>query len=296
MAASQPEVVIVGAGPAGIAAAIQLRRSEIPFVLLEKDRVGGLLWNANLVENYPGFPNGISGPRLIALFEKQMRRLGIEVVADEVTSLDVGSQGPIVGARAHTYSPRAVLVASGTAPRPFPLEIPADARDRVFATVLPLLRARRKHVAIVGAGDAALDYALNLLRRNTVTILNHCTAIQGLPLLWERARASANFHYRDEINVTRVSTSEGSRSLMLQCESKGTASTVSADYVIFALGREAHTSFLSARVREQESILQERGKLYFVGDVRNGPLRQTAIAAGDGLRAAMQIYNARRAG
>ena len=67
--AAQPfyDLIIIGAGPAGTMAAIQLKRYDIPFVLLEKERVGGLLWNANLVENYPGFPAGVSGPKLMLL-------------------------------------------------------------------------------------------------------------------------------------------------------------------------------------------------------------------------------------
>ncbi len=224
-----------------------------------------------------------------------MERIGVEVVLDEVTMLEVGKKVLIVRARSHSYGPRVVVVASGTAPRPFPLEIPANMRNRVFSTVSPILNARRKHVVIVGAGDAALDYALNLLRRNTVTILNRSNAIQGLPLLWERARSSAAFHYYDEITVTNFVASETCNSLALQCESKGAESTISADYVIFALGRESHMTFLSPHTREQERTLLERGQLYFIGDVKNGPLRQTAIATGDGLRAAMQIYNAGRA-
>lgn len=291
---TQPEVVIIGAGPAGVAAAIQLRRYGVRFVLLERERIGGLLWNANLVENYPGFPNGITGPRLVGLFEKQMGRLGVDVVLDEVTALDVEESLPIVKARSNSYCPQVVVVASGTTPRPFPLNIPANVRGRVFSTVSPILKARNKHVVIVGAGDAALDQALNLLRRNTVTILNRNSAVPGLPLLWERVQSSAGFNYCDETNVADIAASEESRSLTLQCESNGTRSTISADYAIFALGRESEMGFLSPRTLELESTLVERGHLYFIGDVKNGLLRQTAIAAGDGLRAAMQIYNARR--
>jgi thioredoxin reductase len=291
--ADQPEVVIVGAGPAGIAAAIQLCRYGIPFVILEKERVGGLLWNANLVENYPGFPNGIPGPKLVTLFRKQMERIGVEVVMDEVLTLDVGKKTLVVKARSKSYDPRVVVVASGTSPRPFPLELPVHVRNRVFSTVSPIWNVRRKHVVIIGAGDAAIDYALNLLRHNSVTILNRSQAIQGLPQLWERASASAAFKYCDEIVVTDIARSKTRAGLQLQCASNGAQSTISADYVIFALGREPHMDFLSARIREQQGALLDDGRLYLIGDVKNGMLRQTAIAAGDGLRVAMQVYGAR---
>ena len=147
----------------------------------------------------------------------------------------------------------------------------------------------RADVVVVGAGDAALDFTLNLLRHNAVTLLNRGGEIQGLPLLWERARAATGLQYHDETSVTGVGGSEGNGSVTLQCESHGTRSAISADYVVFALGREPQADFLSKRAREQESSLLQGGQLYYIGDVRNGLLRQTAIAVGDGVRAAMQV-------
>ena len=296
MAIPRCDVVIIGAGPAGIATAIQLRRYDIPTVLIEKERIGGLLWNANLVENYPGFPNGISGPKLARLFEKQMERIGVEVVFDEVRTLDVVSETLTVGTCLNSYRPRAVVVASGTRPRPFPLEVSAHVRDRVFSTVYPILNVRRKHVVIIGAGDAAFDYALNLSRCNTVTILNRHGETQCLPLLWERARACAAISYRDGIAAGQIVEADAGSGLILQCESGGLEATVAADYVVFAIGREPQMNFLSARAMEWESALLERGQLYYIGDVKNGLLRQTAIAVGDGLKAAMQIYRMWRNG
>ena len=78
------DIVIIGAGPAGIAAAIQLKRTGIDFQILEKDRIGGLLWHANFVENYPGFPSGVSGPDLVKCFKLHLKQLNIEVQKTDV--------------------------------------------------------------------------------------------------------------------------------------------------------------------------------------------------------------------
>ncbi|MCJ7735347.1 MAG: NAD(P)-binding domain-containing protein, partial [Anaerolineales bacterium] len=77
-------VVIIGAGPAGLAAGMQLKRQGISALILERNRVGGLLWNANWVENYPGFPDGISGADMVGLFQEQADRLGVEIYHEEV--------------------------------------------------------------------------------------------------------------------------------------------------------------------------------------------------------------------
>lgn len=163
--AIKTDVVIIGAGPAGITAAIQLKRYGVPFALLEKGRVGGLLWNANLVENYPGFPNGISGPELVALLVQHMARLAVEVTCGEVVALDYDEFGLLVSTQNSTYRPRCVVVATGTQPRPFSLPISPNARGRVVRDVVPLLNVEGKHVAIIGAGDAAFDHALNKIGR-----------------------------------------------------------------------------------------------------------------------------------
>ena len=297
------EVAIIGAGPAGMTAAIQLKRYGIPFVFLEKERIGGLLWNANLVENYPGFPAGVSGPKLINLIGKQMERIEVEVNFETVTKLSVENDRFLVETSRTSYCPKYVVVASGTKPNPIPVAIPVKAQKLVFSDVFPLLEESDKRVIIIGAGDAAFDYALNLVkRRNIVTILNRGGDVKCLELLWKRAMAESAIEYRAEAPVRKVeldetpperggetaSTLSGTGRLEVQLEA---GESLMADYLIFAIGRVPQMDFLSASIREQESVLKAEGKLYFAGDVQNGNLRQTAISAGDGLRAAMQIYH-----
>jgi thioredoxin reductase (NADPH) len=277
------EVVIIGAGPAGMTAAIQLKRYGIPFVLLEKERVGGLLWNANLVENYPGFPAGISGPKLVGLIEKQMERIGVDVTFDSVLRLGNGEKGFCVKTLRTNYDARFVIVASGTKSNSFPLLIPDIARGLVFSDVYHLLNESKKRIVIIGAGDAAFDYALNLVKKgNFVTILNRGGDVKCLRLLWERAMAEPNIAYRAEIPISKVDFDAAAGRLKIQTEA---GESLETDYLLFAIGRVPQTDFLPDKLTGKKV----KG-LYFVGDVKNGLFRQAAIAAGDGLRAAMEIY------
>jgi len=295
-----------------MAAAIQLRRYGIPALLVEKTRLGGLLWNANLVENYPGFPAGVSGPKLVHLIEKQMERLGVPVSFDEVTKIDQNHAGFQVSTLTTYHLPRFVIVASGTRPRPIPLPIPAAVQNRVFSEVYPLLGVRGKRVVIVGAGDAAFDYALNLSKNgNFVTILNRGQAVKCLSLLKERAAAQASIAYFDGKPVSRVEAGGAADRLIVRCAA---GESFEAEYLVFATGRQPELGFLpdpqDVRRTWLDGVPSGEGdvcltgaveadrcdapsapeNLFFVGDVKNGLYRQAAIAAGDGLRAAMQIY------
>ncbi|MBU1708243.1 FAD-dependent oxidoreductase, partial [bacterium] len=109
-------VVVIGAGPAGIATAIQLRRHGIEPVLFEQNSVGGLLRNANLVENYPGFPEGIAGPALVALFQQQLENAGVVVHNEKVLELEFREEAFFINTEHRTAQFPIAVIASGTIP------------------------------------------------------------------------------------------------------------------------------------------------------------------------------------
>ncbi len=284
------EIAVIGAGPAGLAAAIQLKRYGFTPFIFERDAVGGLLRNANLVENYPGFPAGISGQALVKLMKEQARRIGLEITFQEVQELSYLNEHFLVKTPHRVAAFNIVLIASGTRPRiNREVLIPEKLQAHVFYEVYPLLHLVGKQIAILGAGDAAFDYALNLSRRNQVILLNRSSQIRCLPLLFERVAQTSRVQYCDNIKILAVRESLLS-GLELECEGSTGQVSYLIDKLIFAIGREPQTTFLSSSICPITRDLEEQGRLFFIGDVRNERYRQTSIAVGNGVLAAMKIY------
>jgi len=284
-------VAIIGAGPAGLAMAIQLKRYGINPVVYECRQPGGLLWNANLVENYPGFPGGIRGPELVRLLVEQARETGVEITYEEVTSLDC--KGNVFSLRSgqKRYQYGWVAIASGTRPVMAPLkDLPVETKKYIHYEVYPLLNLKWKKIVIVGAGDAAFDYALNLAWQNEVTILNRGSEKSCLPLLYERVQDHPNITYMQNIGVSQVELDDVLSQLQLTCTSPAGMRKLVADYLLFAIGREPRLGFLSENLIQSQEELVESGRLFLIGDVKNDIYRQTAIAVGDGIMAAMKLY------
>lgn len=282
-------VVIIGGGPAGLAAAMQLSRQGHKSLLLEKDRVGGLLWNANLVENYPGFPAGIRGPELVALFKEQAQRLDVKIARDEALEIGFDGKNFRIGTRTGELTAAVIVMATGTVPRKLPEHLmSSEIADRIFSEVYPLLGSQGKEVVIIGGGDAAFDYALNLARANQVMVLTRGKEIQSLPLLVDRAQDHPSITCRLGVEVLAVHPGHKS-GLEIKVVENGREGTLAGDYLIAAIGREPARSLLSPSIMNGIEQLQEEHRFFQIGDLKNGLYRQTTIAVGDGIRAAMEI-------
>ncbi|MFQ6093648.1 MAG: NAD(P)/FAD-dependent oxidoreductase [bacterium] len=284
------DVVVIGAGPAGIATAIQLKRSNIEPVLLEQGEIGGLLRNANLVENYPGFPEGISGPDLVELFEKHLENTGVRVNFERALELEYRERAFFIKTNRRMIRSTIVVIATGTRPRTIPaLSILDDMKERIFYEIDPIGGIKNKRIAIIGAGDAAFDYALNLSQKNEVIILNRRKQAECIPVLEERSMKSENISCLHNVNVDINSEDNKILLTCIDCDSQN-ATKICTDYVVIAIGREPCLDFLGEEIKKCFENLIKTNLLYMVGDIRNEIYRQTAICVGDGIKAAMKIY------
>ena len=241
------------------------------------------------MENYPGFPEGISGIDLVGLMKKHLTVLGIEVVFEEVTEVEVEHDRFLVEAGGNTIQARSVLVASGTRPEKLAsVAIPHELSDRITYEIDPIRSIRGKSVAIIGAGDAAFDYALSIEEHNDVTILSRGHEPRCLPLLGERVRMSPRISF---IPDTELATIEGGKGdeLVLGCRNPGGASEISADHLVIAIGRDPELGFMLQQSAGLDATRYRERFQLLIGDVRRGRMRQTAIAVGDGMVAAMVI-------
>lgn len=286
-------VAIIGAGPAGIAAAIQLQRSGIEFLLLEKNRIGGLLNEANLVENYPGIPNGVPGRTLTARLKRQLSAAGINIEKAQVRCLAYHDGCFMIQTEKQTIRAVKVILACGTLPLPPgpPLD-QLQPQERIFNSVLPLLKSKQKIITIIGGGDAAFDYALNLAGKNKVHILYRSNKPLCLPILFSRCRQHPNIIIHENSRLTNAMTNEGATEIILKTLDplSGQKNEIVCHLILTAIGRVPALHFLDTVLRADSAELQLQKKIFLAGDVGNGRFRQAAIAAADGLRAAMEIH------
>lgn len=295
MRLSRIKVAIIGAGPAGMAAALQLQRFGIETILLGADLPGSLLKNAWLVENYLGITPGMSGQDLLRVFQQHLKQNKITVINTAVKILDyaVTEQLFTIKTATKNYEADYVVVATGTKPKVLPLMTTVqDARKKyVFSEVFPLLKKRKRTIVIIGAGDAAFDNALNLAKYNKVIICGRGKNLSALPLLVQQAVKNQHITcYQDHELHSILAGSQ--KNLTCKFVNKESQMSLDTDYLLIAIGRTPQKDFYTDRLQSWEKQLLKCHKLFLAGDIKNAIYRQVAIAVSDGIVAAMQIFYA----
>jgi thioredoxin reductase len=283
------DVIIIGAGPAGISCAIQLKRYGIEPLIFEKNETGGMLRYANLVENYPGFPNGITGIDLVGLFKKHIEKNNINICSENVISVKYSEQLFFIETAGDVFNSKVLVIASGTKPnKKTGVVVPSGLEKNVLYDITLVMGCSGKKIVIAGAGDLAIDYSMTLGRKNDVTVINRSDKIKCIPALLKRIESLINFRYIEKTFVKNIMP-QSPDGINIECESKGKPLTLTAEYLIFSIGRLPQLDFIGEEFNEISDELEFNGKLFRIGDVNNLYFRQTAIAAGDGIKTAMQI-------
>lgn len=276
------DCIIIGAGPAGIAAAVQATRLGLNVVVFEKSHIGGLIRNASWIENYPPYFTGISGENFALKLAAYALKFNIKILKDCVVFADYNDSKFIVKTINNNYLSTSLIVASGTNYKKPDIAISDELSDRVFYEITELKNTVHKHITIIGSGDAAFDYAVTLSKQNTVTILNRSENEKCLPDLYNKVLKIKTIKYVNNFIVKEIK----SKNAYIEISSDKNENQ-ECDFIVFAIGRHPEDSFLSENLRKNCNNIPAFKK---AGDVKNDIFRQCSIAIGDGVKSAMEIY------
>lgn len=279
-------IAIIGAGPAGIACAVQLKRMGWEADIFEKERVGGLLHNAGVIHNYIGFPDGIRSTDIIEKLEKYVLNYNVKIIFEEIIMLDYAEDEYKLATKNNLYTYNIIVVASGT--KPNTVNWSEKYPDKIFYEIKKIRDIENKSISIIGAGDAAFDYALQLHSKSNISIFNRTNRHKCLKSLHDEVMEKQNIKYHSNYELHNIDLQDDKLYLSFNCEEK--KSIHITDYLIFAVGRKANRAFIDEHIAEDEQDkLVDTRRLYFAGDVCRGDYRQLSIAGGDGVRTAMEI-------
>jgi len=295
---TEVELIIVGGGPAGLTSAIYSARALIDTLVIEKMLPGGQPVLTTFIENYPGFPEGISGPELAERLESQAGKFGAKIITSRpVLNIYRKEEGFEVKTEMESFLGKAVIVATGTSPRK--LNVPGEeeftGRGVSYCAVCDGAFYRDRVVAVVGGGDSAMDESIYLTRfANKVFVIHRRNQLRAEKILQERAFSNPKISF---IWDTEVQSIEGDRKvelLKLKNVKTGEISELKVNGIFIYIGSTPNSSMVKDLVELDKNgfIITDNCMktsvpgLFAAGDVRNTNFRQLATAIGDGAIAA----------
>ncbi len=291
-------LLIIGGGMAGFTAAVYAGRALLEPLVLVGPAPGGQTATTDLMENFPGFPEGIPGHVLAQKVQEQAERFGARIVMDEVREVDFSRRPFLVRTWDKEYKARAVIVATGAAPRR--LGVPGEdrfiGRGVSFCATCDGFFYRDKEVVVVGGGDAALDEGLFLTRfARQVTIVHRRDQLRAQKLLQQRAFANERIRFVWNSVVTEILGETRVTGVRLRNVKTGEEQVLPADGVFVYIGMNPNTALFRGQLALDENgyiITDKRQRtnipgVYAAGDVQDPWFRQSVIAAASGAAAAM---------
>ncbi len=294
------EVIIVGGGPAGLTAGLYASRAGLKALLVERGLFGGQIVNARHIENYPGFPEGISGIDLAALMQQQAIKYGLETMNAEVKAIRPGDIYSVVTTNG-SFKAQAVIIAAGSKHRK--LDVPGE--DRLLGLGVSYCATcdgfffRDLDVAVVGGGDTAITDALELAQHaSRVYIIHRRDKLRAGHVLQQQALAQAKLKFIWNTVVEEITGDKKVTGLRLRNVKTGEISTLSLAGVFVAVGLEPNSQCFADIVKLDEAghiitnefMSTSAPGIFAVGDIRKNSVRQIASAVGDGATAAIAAF------
>jgi thioredoxin reductase (NADPH) len=294
------KLAIIGSGPAGLTAAVYAARANLePIVFAGNTPLGQLMITSD-VENYPGFPDGILGPELMALFRAQAERFGSVLVEKDVTRVDFSERPFRLWVGEDAYTADAVIVATGASALWLGLPSEEEFRGRGVSACATCdgFFFREREIAVVGGGDTALEEALFLTKfASKVTMLVRRDAFRGSKIMQDRALNHPKIEVRWNSEVTEVLGDMTVKQLALRDTSTGEESSLEVQGLFIAIGYKPNTDLFKGQLDldprgycktadEGDSATNVEG-VFVAGDVHDHKYRQAITAAGEGCKAAI---------
>jgi thioredoxin reductase (NADPH) len=292
------QLIIIGGGPAGLSAGLYASRSKLDALLIEKAGLGGQILNAEMVENYPGFPQGISGSELGDLMAQQATKYGLPTAFAEVQGVEIRGDEKIVTTSDGQYSAKAVIIAAGS--EHSKLGVPGEEEFRgkgiSYCAMCDGAFFREQIVAVVGGGNVALNDALFLTRFATkVIVIHRRDQLRATKILQDKAFANPKIEFLWDTVVESITGDKLVREIKLRNVKTGNVSSLAVSGVFVAVGLHPNTGYLKELLTLDEGgFIPVNGQMetgvpgvYAAGDIRAGSIRQVVSAAGDGATAAI---------
>jgi thioredoxin reductase (NADPH) len=295
---NRTKVLIIGSGPAGLTAAIYAARANLEPIVLAGVVPGGQLMITSDVENYPGFPDGILGPELMAKFREQAERFGTRIVDVDVERVDLSERPFRAWARGVEYRADAVIVATGASALWLGLESETRLRGRGVSACATCdgFFFRDKEIAVVGGGDTALEEATYLTRFATkVHLLHRREAFRASKIMLDRAIDHPKIEIHTNTAVDEVLGGTKVEGLRLRDTTTDAVRDVPMEGLFIAIGYRPNTEVFKEQLEVDEKgylvVHDETGSkiegVFIAGDVHDHRYRQAVTAAADGCKAAI---------
>ncbi|KPK99718.1 MAG: thioredoxin reductase [candidate division Zixibacteria bacterium SM23_73_3] len=292
------DLIIIGGGPAGLTASIYANRAKLNTILLERLNPGGLVASTDWVENYPGFPDGISGVELVKKMNEQAIKFGLEIIPfKEVNSADVKGQTKTIKVDDEQYKAKAVIIASGTEPKK--LNIPGEekfkGRGVSYCATCDGPFFQDKDIVMIGGGSSGIQEGLFLTRFvKSIIVVEFMPHLNAEKILQDRAHKDTKFKFFINHMATSINGETQVESVTIKSRETNEEKIIPAAGVFVYVGWDPKTDFVKGQIELDKWGYVVAGEdtktsvpgVFAAGDVRQKTLRQITTAVSDGSVAA----------